>query len=36
MERQIDTGGEDGASALAGYYALCEAQGFPRPNVIVN
>ena len=26
----------DGASALAGYYALCEAQGFPRPNVIVN
>jgi len=26
----------DGASALAGYYALCEAQGFPRPNVIVK
>ena len=26
----------DGASALAGYFALCEAQGFPRPAVIVN
>jgi len=25
----------DGASTLAGYYALCEAQGFPRPNVVV-
>jgi len=26
----------DGATALAGYLALCEAQGIPRPNVIVN
>jgi hypothetical protein len=25
----------DGSSALAAYYALCEAQGFDRPNVIV-
>ena len=25
----------DGAGALAAYYALCEAQGFDRPNVIV-
>jgi quercetin dioxygenase-like cupin family protein len=25
----------DGAGALAAYYALCEAQGFERPNVIV-
>jgi 2,4'-dihydroxyacetophenone dioxygenase len=26
----------DGASALAGYYALCAAQGFDRPNVLVG
>ena len=26
----------DGASALAAYYALCEAQGLPRPNVLVD
>jgi len=26
----------DGASALAGYYALCEAAGIPRPNVLVD
>ncbi|MCU1488070.1 MAG: Cupin 2 conserved barrel domain protein [Actinomycetia bacterium] len=25
----------DGAGTLAAYYALCEAQGFPRPNVVV-
>ena len=25
----------DGAGALAAYYALCQAQGFDRPNVIV-
>jgi quercetin dioxygenase-like cupin family protein len=26
----------DGAGALAAYYALCEAQGLPRPNVLVD
>jgi quercetin dioxygenase-like cupin family protein len=26
----------DGASALAAYYALCEAAGIPRPNVLVD
>ena len=26
----------DGAGSLAAYYALCEAQGFPRPNVLVD
>jgi 2,4'-dihydroxyacetophenone dioxygenase len=26
----------DGASTLAAYYALCEAQGLPRPNVITD
>jgi 2,4'-dihydroxyacetophenone dioxygenase len=26
----------DGASSLKGYYALCEAQGLPRPNVLVD
>jgi quercetin dioxygenase-like cupin family protein len=26
----------DGASALAAYYAMCEAQGLPRPNVLVD
>jgi quercetin dioxygenase-like cupin family protein len=26
----------DGAGTLAAYYALCEMQGLPRPNVIVN
>jgi len=26
----------DGAGALAGYYALCEAAGLPRPNVLVD
>ena len=26
----------DGAGALEAYYALCEAQGFPRPNVVVR
>ena len=25
----------DGANTLAAYYALCEAQGLPRPNVVV-
>ena len=25
----------DGPGALAAYYALCEAQGHPRPNVVV-
>ena len=25
----------DGAGSLTAYYALCEAQGFDRPNVIV-
>ena len=25
----------DGAGTLAAYYALCEAQGLPRPNVVV-
>jgi hypothetical protein len=26
----------DGAGTLAAYHALCEAQGFPRPNVLVD
>jgi quercetin dioxygenase-like cupin family protein len=26
----------DGASALRGYYDMCEAQGFGRPNVLVD
>lgn len=26
----------DGSGSLAAYYALCEAQGFPRPKVIVT
>ncbi|MCH2171030.1 2,4'-dihydroxyacetophenone dioxygenase family protein [Myxococcota bacterium] len=26
----------DGPTALAAYYALCEAQGFERPNVLVE
>ena len=26
----------DGASTLAAYYMLCEAQGLPRPNVLVD
>jgi quercetin dioxygenase-like cupin family protein len=26
----------DGAGTLAAYYALCEMQGLPRPNVLVN
>jgi 2,4'-dihydroxyacetophenone dioxygenase len=26
----------DGAATLAAYYALCEAEGFPRPNVLVG
>ena len=26
----------DGASALAGYYALCDAAGISRPNVLVD
>ena len=26
----------DGAGSLAAYYALCEAQGLPRPNVLVG
>ena len=25
----------DGPGSLAAYYALCEAQGYPRPNVVV-
>ena len=37
----LDENGEvasvaDGPTALMAYYALCEAQGFPRPNVIVE
>ena len=36
----LDDGGNidsvsDGPGALAAYYALCEAQGLPRPNVVV-
>ena len=26
----------DGAGALKGYYAMCEAQGLPRPNVLTE
>ena len=26
----------DGAGSLAGYYELCEAQGLPRPQVMVD
>ena len=26
----------DGPTSLANYYAMCEAQGFPRPNVLVS
>jgi 2,4'-dihydroxyacetophenone dioxygenase len=26
----------DGAGALAAYYLLCEAEGLPRPNVLVD
>jgi quercetin dioxygenase-like cupin family protein len=26
----------DGAGTLAAYYALCEAEGLPRPNVLVD
>jgi 2,4'-dihydroxyacetophenone dioxygenase len=26
----------DGASALAAYYALCEAEGLPRPDVLTD
>jgi 2,4'-dihydroxyacetophenone dioxygenase len=26
----------DGAGTLAAYYLLCEAQGFPRPNVLTD
>jgi 2,4'-dihydroxyacetophenone dioxygenase len=26
----------DGPGTLAAYYALCEAQGFGRPNVVVS
>jgi 2,4'-dihydroxyacetophenone dioxygenase len=26
----------DGAATLAAYYALCEAEGLPRPNVLVG
>jgi quercetin dioxygenase-like cupin family protein len=26
----------DGAGALSAYYMLCEAEGFPRPNVLVD
>ena len=26
----------DGAGTLAAYYALCEAQGLPRPNVLTD
>ena len=26
----------DGAGTLAAYYGLCEAQGLPRPNVVVR
>jgi hypothetical protein len=26
----------DGSSSLAGYYALCEAQGLGRPDVLVD
>jgi 2,4'-dihydroxyacetophenone dioxygenase len=30
------TGVSDGASVLQAYYALCEAQGHPRPNVVTD
>jgi hypothetical protein len=26
----------DGAGTLAAYYALCEAEGLPRPNVLAS
>ena len=26
----------DGAGSLAAYIALCEAQGFPPPNVLIG
>ena len=26
----------DGAGSLKAYYAMCEAQGIPRPNVLVS
>ena len=26
----------DGPGALEAYYALCEAEGLPRPNVLVS
>jgi 2,4'-dihydroxyacetophenone dioxygenase len=26
----------DGAGSLAAYVALCEAQGFPPPNVLIG
>ena len=26
----------DGAGTLAAYYMLCEAEGLPRPNVLVD
>ena len=26
----------DGALTLSAYYALCEAEGLPRPNVLVD
>ena len=26
----------DGAGSLKAYYAMCEAQGIPRPNVLVG
>ena len=37
----LDTNGNvesvtDGAQALAGYYALCEAAGLPRPDVLIG
>ena len=37
----LDAGGrithvDDGPTALDAYYALCEAEGFPRPSVLVS
>ena len=32
----IQQGISDGAGSLAAYYALCEAEGLPRPNVVVR
>jgi 2,4'-dihydroxyacetophenone dioxygenase len=41
MNLNLDANGnvvsvDDGAGTLAGYLAMCEAQGLPRPNVLVD